>query len=164
MGDMNRQDSSSLPAVFLCGPITGVSLEHAMSWRLKVSRALAGHVRVIDPTRHGVESRRWSADASGQSLTVDRLLHGKSTVARDRFDVERADLIFACFLGATSISIGSVGEIFWANAFTKPVIVVRESHNPHNHDMLNELAGWIFEDLDSAIAQIRSIFDIHPQH
>jgi nucleoside 2-deoxyribosyltransferase len=73
------------------------------------------------------------------------------------FDIRRSDLVLACFLGANCVSIGAVAEIFWAYALSKPVLIVREKDNVHNHDMLNELAGWIFEDLDAAIEQIRRL-------
>jgi hypothetical protein len=87
------------------------------------------------------------------------LLHGKRTVARDRYDIQRCDLLLACFLGAKNVSIGAVGEIFWADAMGKPVIIVREENNVHNHDMLNEIAGWIFDDLGTAIEQIRRVIN-----
>src|SRR5690242_17439401 len=119
---MSRRDgresgTSHLPTVLLCGPITGISPAKAGEWRRKVARALDGDAHVIDPTRDVIETRRRSACSAGQPSTAERLLHGKRTVARDQFDVRRADLVLACFLGAKSVSIGAVGEIFWANAF-----------------------------------------------
>ena len=37
------------------------------------------------------------------------------------------------------------------------MLIVREDDNVHNHDMLNEIAGWIFNDLDRAVAQVREL-------
>ncbi len=147
-----------LPTVYLCGPITGLSLREGAKWRRTVVAALGDEAQVIDPTRDSPDPTRRSASPATQALTATRLLQGKRIVARDRFDVQRSDLLLACFLGAKSISIGSVGEIFWADAMGKPVIIVREEDNLHNHDMLNEIAGWIFDDLDGAIEQIRRLF------
>ena len=53
---------------------------------------------------------------STRILTIDRLRHGKQTVTRNRFDIDRSDLVLACFLRVKSISIGAVGEVFWADA------------------------------------------------
>ncbi len=145
--------------IYLCGPITGSP--EAASWRQTVIGALAGEAEMIDPTRDVLSSARHGESASSRALSVERLVHGKRTVTRDRFDVERSDLVLACFLGATSVSIGSIGEIFWADAMRKPVIIVREEDNLHNHDMLNEIAGWIFDDLDAAIEQIRKLIRLH---
>jgi hypothetical protein len=141
--------------VFLCGPITGLTRERAAGWRAQVTRALAGEAVTLDPMRDQPDVTRRAPGADTDPSGVGRLVHGKRTVARNRFDVERSDLVLACFLGATSVSIGAVGEIFWADLLRKPVIIVREADNPHNHDMLNEIAAWIFADLDLAIAQVR---------
>lgn len=143
--------------VYLCGPITGVSPKLAARWRNKVARALAGKAHILDPTRDAPDPVRRSETPGTRGLTADRLLHGKRTVARDRMDVRRSDLVFACFLGAKEVSIGSVGEIFWADALGKQVIIVREDDNVHNHDMLNELAGWVFVDLADGIDQVRRL-------
>jgi hypothetical protein len=145
--------------VYLCGPITGLSLSESTGWRRTVSAALSGEAQVIDPTRDSPDPTRHSQAKATRTLSVERMLHGKRTVARDRFDIQRCDLLLACFLGAKSVSIGAVGEIFWADAMSKPVIIVREDDNVHNHDMLNEIAGWIFDDLDTAIEQIRRVIN-----
>jgi nucleoside 2-deoxyribosyltransferase len=145
------------PAVYLCGPITGTSAAQAMTWRQDVAAALDVVAEVIDPTRDAVDYVQRSADAAAQRLTADRLRHAKGIVTRDRFDIRRSDLVLACFLGARAVSIGSVGEIFWADAMGKPVVIVREDDNPHNHDMLNEIAGWIFADLGSAVEQVKRL-------
>jgi hypothetical protein len=152
---------SRLHTVYLCGPITGISTPKAIAWRRKVIDALENHARIIDPTRDSPNPTRQSDEAEARPLTTARLLHGKRTVARDRFDLQRSDLVLACFLGAKAVSIGAVGEIFWADAFRKPVIIVREENNVHNHDMLNDLAGWIFDDLDAAVEQIKRLLHSH---
>jgi nucleoside 2-deoxyribosyltransferase len=155
--DKRKAPRARLHTVYLCGPITGVSLNDALNWRRTVITSLAREAQFIDPTRDFVDPIRKSESADTRSLTAERLLHGKRTVARDRYDVQSSDLVLACFLGATAVSIGAVGEIFWADAMGKPVIIVREDDNIHNHDMLNEIAGWIFADLDAAIGQIRKM-------
>ncbi len=154
---MNSQNAPScvLPKVYLCGPITGQSTQGATTWRAQVTAALHGTADCIDPTRDSPEYGRQSESENSRPLTAARLRHGKRTVMRNRFDVGRSDLLLGCFLGSVAVSIGSVGEIFWADAMGKPVIIVREDENIHNHDMLNEIAGWIFAELGPAIEQIK---------
>jgi len=148
-----------MQTIYLCGPITGLTLPDAKSWRHKVKGSLANLAQVIDPTRDSPDTIRRSESAQTRVMTANRLLHGKQIVKRNRFDIERSDVVLACFLGTKSVSIGSVGEIFWADAMGKPVIIVREEDNLHNHDMLNEIATWIFEDLEEAINQVQKFFD-----
>lgn len=155
--------SSTLPKIYLCGPITGQSTLGATTWRTEVTAALRGTADCIDPTRDSPEYARQSESAITQPLTVERLRHGKRTVVRNRFDVGRSDILLGCFLGAATVSIGSVGEIFWAEAMGKPVIVVREDENIHNHDMLNEIAGWIFTEVSPAIEQIKRLLASHSE-
>src|SRR5208283_3584080 len=138
---VNSRDAafSTLPKVYLCGPITGQTARGARTWRADVTAALEGTADCIDPTRDSPEYSRHCESSIGQPLTVERLRHGKRTLVRNRFDIGRSDILLGCFLGCSAVSIGSVGEIFWADAIGKPVIIVREDENIHNHDMLNEL-------------------------
>jgi hypothetical protein len=152
-----RRAPAGLHTVYLCGPITGLSARQATGWRRHVAELLAGEAEIIDPMRDFPDVTRRSAMPATLAAKAERLLHGKRTVARDRFDIRRADLVFACFLGAKSASIGAVGEIFWADAIGKPVVIVREEDNVHNHDMLNEIAGWVFNNLGDAVEQVKRV-------
>jgi nucleoside 2-deoxyribosyltransferase len=74
---------------------------------------------------------------------------------RDRYDLARCDLVLANLLGARTVSIGSVGEIFWADAMRKPVVLVREPHfNVHDHALINAIACCVVDNLDAAVAKI----------
>ena len=143
--------------IYLCGPITGLSLDQSTNWRRDAILALSPHVNVIDPTRDFPDPIRRSVGSAHRALSTKRLVHGKRTLVRDRFDIQRSDIVLACFLNAKHVSIGSVGEIFWADILRKPVIIIREEDNPHNHDMLNEIAGWIFDDFAPAIEQVKKL-------
>jgi hypothetical protein len=150
--------------VYLCGPITGQSPAKSPGWREYAEKKLvAAGIGVLDPTRSVMDTSVGSETELGFEGQLGRLRHGRSTIQRDRFDVVRCDLVLANFLGSTleaggRVSIGSVGELFWADAFRKPIVLVREeSHNIHDHAMLNDLAGWIFSDLDVALAAIGRI-------
>ena len=143
------------PSVFLCGPISGDP--NAAVWRQKATESLRPEIAVLDPTRLRTSTIRWSS-ATAVPDPYARSRHGKGVLQRNQFDLSRTDLVLANFLGAREVSIGSVGELFWAHAMQKPVVVVREtSGNPHDHDILNEIAGWILEDLDQALQLVRTI-------
>jgi nucleoside 2-deoxyribosyltransferase len=162
---MNSRNESHfiLPKVYLCGPITAQSALGATTWRAQVIAALHGAADCIDPTRDSPEYERQSESAVTRPLTVERLRHGKLTIVRNKFDLGRCDILLCCFLDATAVSIGSVGEIFWAEAMGKPVIIVREDDNIHNHDMLNEIAGWVFPEVKPAIQQIKTLLGTHAE-
>lgn len=48
----------------------------------------------------------------------------KGITCHDRMDIMRCDIIIVNFLGAKRVSIGTVMEITWADAWRKPIIIV----------------------------------------
>lgn len=144
------------PLVYLAGSITGTTPSGDRDWRSFCRERLAPEIDTLSPLRQRFET----IDEAGELSCEERLRlmqHGRSIAARDRSDVRRCDLLIVNLLGTTRVSIGSVGEIFWADAYRKPVIIVREQRNVHVHAMLDALVGWIFEDLSEAIATARSL-------
>jgi nucleoside 2-deoxyribosyltransferase len=144
------------PLVYLAGAITNAANSPATDWRTECRNGLAPEIDSISPTRQRMEV----IDESKELTSDERLrliLHGRSIAARDRFDISRCDLVLANLKNSSKVSIGSVGEIFWADAYRKPVILVRERGNIHTHAMLDALVGWIFEDLNEAITTARTL-------
>ena len=136
--------------VYLAGPITGTTQE-GKSWREYVSQRFAEDILPLSPTRDIADT------TDDYPLTIEKMKHGKEVLARDRFDVSRCELLLVNLMNAQRVSIGTVGEVFWADAMRKPVVLVIEAqpiHNPHFHLMLLEIASWVFNDLDSAIGKI----------
>ncbi len=142
--------------VYLCGPITGQKPESARNWRRRAGELLAPGIQIIDPTRDSPDFSDAPDDRSAE-VQLRRLQHGRVTVARDRADVTRCDVLLANFLGAQRISIGSVGEIFWADSFRKPIVIVREHGNVHDHDMLNAMACLVCSELEAAIERVNTL-------
>jgi hypothetical protein len=144
------------PLVYLAGAITGTQRSSDCDWRSYCRDRLAPEIGVLSPLRQHTED----IDETGELSCQDRLRliqHGRSVVARDRLDVMRCNLLIVNLIGTAAVSIGSVGEIYWADAYRKPVIMVREQKNIHTHAMLDALVGWISEDLDDAIETARTL-------
>lgn len=88
------------------------------------------------------------------------LSSAKGIVSRDRFDVMSCSVMLANLLEAKRISIGTVIEYGWADAFRKPIITVIEKEgNPHEHDMIKELTGFRVEDLDRGLYITKAILN-----
>jgi len=75
----------------------------------------------------------------------------KGITCRDRMDVRRCDMVLVNLLEISKVSIGSVMELAWADAWRKPIIVVMEKENIHSHSMLREVSGFIVSDLNEAV-------------
>lgn len=113
------------PLVYLAGAITGLPGSGNKDWRSQCRDRLAPDIEVLSPLRQHIEVIDESKDLNCEDR-LRLMQHGRSIVARDRLDVTRCNLLIVNLKGTACVSIGSVGEIFWADAFRKPVIMVRE--------------------------------------
>ena len=166
-----------MKTVYLAGPITGLTYEGATDWREYAKRRLKEYgILGVSPMRGKEFLKALGSMPSGdQAKGSDR--HGLSLphgfVARDRLDVRRADAVLMNLLGAERVSIGTMVEIGWADAFLKPVVLVMEEPkmiapdsefgpedwdtNIHEHGFVRELTQYHNEDLDTAIETIAAI-------
>jgi len=136
--------------LYCAGPITGVSYSGSTNWRKYVADHLPPHITAVSPLRaKDYLSKEKKIKASYENIPLSSQ---KGIMTRDRFDVMRADMILVNLLGSETVSIGTVMEVAWADAFRKPIILVLEEENIHSHPMLKEAAGYIVSDLPSAIS------------
>jgi nucleoside 2-deoxyribosyltransferase len=149
--------------VYLSGPITGLKKSDIQLWRERAFSLLSPSVQVIDPARSYYDETK-SFEKKTISEEMQRLRHGRFIVDRNKNLIKDCHVVLANFLGArTRVSIGSVGELHWADAFGKPIILVRHTHgNVHDHAMLNAIASEICFDLETAcevIANMATVFE-----
>lgn len=144
--------------VYLAGPITGLSFGDCTDWREYVHNEVSSKILTMSPMR-GKQflSERAKAGLISGSYEDSPLASYKGINTRDYFDVQRTDAIFVNFLGAKTVSIGTVMEIAWARAFSKPVVCVMEEENIHRHTMLEYACGYIVPTLEEGIAVLEAV-------
>jgi nucleoside 2-deoxyribosyltransferase len=145
--------------IYLSGPITGHADEAIRSWRSLAIRRLSPLGEVIDPTLAGYDSDVAFQKQESPPEALDRLRHGLLVVRRNRNLIRSCDVVLANFLGAGSkASIGSIGEIYWAEALGKLVFIIRERFgNVHDHAMLNAIASRIVHTLEDSFKLIEEL-------
>lgn len=145
--------------IYLSGPITGHTDEAIKSWRSLAIRRLSSLGEVIDPTLARYDSDVAFQKQESPPEALDRLRHGLLVVRRNRNLIRSCDVVLANFLGAGSkASIGSIGEIYWAEEFGKPVFIVRERFgNVHDHAMLNAIASRVVYALEDGFKLIEEL-------
>lgn len=142
--------------VYLAGPITGLSFDKATDWRNEVvDKLVAVGIDAFSPLRakaylSGVNA---IADHYPESVLSSR----KGITNRDRFDVMQCDVLFANMLGATKASIGTAIELGWADAFRKPIVLVMEEGNIHDHAMVNEVSGFVVRTVEEGINVVKAL-------
>jgi nucleoside 2-deoxyribosyltransferase len=150
--------------VYLAGPITGESFEGATDWREWTRQALAPYgIHTYSPLRgkdylSGQTAISGTPGVNGQVAGAVRPLStDKGICTRDRWDVQRADAVLMNLSGAGRVSIGTMIEIGWADAYRVPIIGVMEDENPHRHAMVEHLLGYIVPTLPEAVLLVRSL-------
>lgn len=131
------------PRVYLAGPITGLSYGEARhGWRAEFAKYLDPAIEAYSPMR---QENHLSEIQLIEHKPYDGILsQAKAIVAKDRLDVQRADLIVAGFLGAKLVSVGTLIEIGWADAWNKTTIIIMEpdGSNPMDRFFLTEMADF----------------------
>ncbi len=137
--------------LYMAGPIKGLAYGPATDWRHWLTNTLADYnVECLDPLRGKPE-------LSGET-NIDRVEYDtpmscpKGIFVRDRFDALRCDLLLVNLRDAEKPSIGSVMEIAWADALHKPIILVMEPGNVHEHAMVLGACGFRAQCLEEAAA------------
>lgn len=152
---------ASQPSVYLSGPISGCSYAGCTDWREFAKLELAkGGIRGWSPMR-GKEylAHLKSISSDGNDYAhLGPLSLPAGVTARDRFDTQRCDVMLANLLGADRVSIGTMIEVGWADAARRPIIICMETKgNPHEHMILNTVAGYRVETLEAGLHIARAI-------
>jgi nucleoside 2-deoxyribosyltransferase len=141
-----------MKSVYLCGPITGTTYEEsAEGWRqiAKVYFSNRG-CEALSPMRGKFYLKGLSA--MPDEMAAEALSSSKGIVGRDRNDVMKCDVVLAYLVGAPRVSIGSMVEYGWADAYRKPIVTVLGKGDPwHDHSFIRELSTYLVQDLDEAL-------------
>jgi len=139
--------------VYLAGPISGLTLEGAQSWRNEVGKALdSSEVTCLTPLRGKQFLSDKSALNADTSVYNNPMTTFKAITRRDMFDTLRATCLFVNLKDAVKVSIGTCMELAWAYQNQIPSIVIMEKTNLHHHAMLDEACTYIVETVDEAVA------------
>lgn len=154
----------SFNTIYLAGPITGVTYNGCTEWREMLRDKMPRHIHTLSPMRGKQHLKHKEVNGVIDDHYLDDALASvKGINTRDFWDVQKCDIIFVNFLGATRVSIGTVMEIAWARAFNKPVICVMEADNIHNHSMLNYACGYIVHTMEEGLDVLESVLGTDQQ-
>lgn len=143
--------------IYLSGPISEVPLRIAQEWRTNFEREIqvldGPHIECINPMRFANNTPMSEGDA-------------KYITYRDRFDVQRADLLVVNFLyqpNHWAISIGSIIEMAWADAWRKPIIMAvpaKWKSRLSSHPFINDIVTTIVYSETELIHQARAFLSL----
>lgn len=148
---------------YLAGPITGLSYEDARyTWRhefASILRVNGSDIECFSPMRQKdfLAGQQCTGDAVSLNGHGNALARPSGILTRDFNDVRSRDAVVACFLGAKRVSIGTVWEIGVAYSHKKPLVVVMEPGNLHDHLFITETAGYVVPTLAEAAHIVASL-------
>lgn len=143
-------------SVYLGGAIKGLSYGETTDWREYAKQELAKYgITGISPMR----AKEFLKDETKIEGSYEPVIASQSgIVARDRFDVQSCTIMLANLLGLEKITLGTMVEYGWADAFKKPIITVIEKEgNPHDHPFIRDLSGFRVETLDEGLYIAKAI-------
>lgn len=142
-------------SVYLAGPITGLTFAGCTDWRDYAARELAPEIDAYSPMRQ----KHFLADHGELAGAYDHhpLSTAKGITTRDRHDCTNCHVILMNLLDAKRVSVGTMIEIGYAAIARRPIVLVMEPGNIHEHPMVEEEAGYRVHTLEEGIAVVRSI-------
>ncbi len=142
--------------VYLAGPILGCTGPEANDWRTSVDAKLKDHGIVgISPLRcEPLIGERYSEGTPDPRFGMARAI-----AAKNKFDVQSCDITLAYLPNEMgyNLSIGTLGEIFWADMAGKQVILVSDHPKVNAHPVLDAAVDWKLTTLDEAVDVILGV-------
>lgn len=153
--------------IYASGHIAAADYERATSWYRTAENLLnwnATHATfdLIRPMRgkeflFNIEGPLGHGGYPAPTRLSATLTSQRGITARDRNDVMRCDAVLMNLLGAPDkVSIGCAVEAGWADAFRKPLVIVRQRDNAMaGHPILEGVAAYSVETLEEGCALVR---------
>lgn len=145
--------------LYLSGPISGHDRQEIETWRDIVRNELADTIDILDPAAAHYDASLDHLQKESPTKAKRRQEHGRFVIERNKALIAQSDLVLVNFLEAAGhVSIGSIAEVFLANALNKPVVLIRKTvGDPHDHAMLNAAAAKICNSLEDGIEAVRQM-------
>lgn len=143
--------------VYLAGPIAHTKDDKAFEWRDEVGTWLVDlGYNILSPLRgkHLLKGVAIGGDMK-QYQSYGPFYESAGIMARDHFDVCRADVLFVNLLGHHRTT-GTIMEMAWAYHMRKPMIVaIEDEGNGHDmHPMIAECLTFRSNSLDGAVSML----------
>lgn len=149
--------------IYLSGPITGHKFDdwQCDGWRQEARRLLEWDengdtgLRTFSPLRGKVFLKNLKEPIEGEYRSP--LTNKHAITHRDRHDCLTCDAMLVCLLGAKSVSIGTMIELGWADAARKPIVMVMEPGNIHEHVIAESIPVVVVDNLAAGCDVIKRI-------
>jgi len=137
-------------SIYCVHPISGCSADDVFSYYDDTKKQLTEYGFDVFVPMYGKSTLRTELEFKAEGYKDNPITTNHAIFGRDKWMVMQSDILYANFLGATRVSIGSMFELAWGSNNNKQVIVVMEKENIHRHAFVLEAATIIFETTEEA--------------
>lgn len=149
--------SHPIDYLYLAGAISGLTYEECIGWRDRTTEMMRPHgICCLSPMR--TKAYLSSEPVIDGEYASHVLSSQKGITRRDRHDVYRSAVVLANLLpipvdknGSPRVSIGTMMEFGWSDAWQKPLVVCMDLNGPYCHPMVLETADFVVPTLEEAI-------------
>jgi len=131
--------------VYCVHPISGLSADEVFDYYTRTHETLRELGYDVLIPMFGKGNLRTELEFKAHGYEGNPLTENHAIFGRDRWMVGQSDILYANFLGAERVSIGSCFELAWGWDLKKQVILVMEKDNIHRHAFVLEAATIVFE-------------------
>jgi hypothetical protein len=142
-------------AIYCVHPISGCSADEVFDYydKTKIDLTDAGY-DVFVPM-YGKNNLRTELEFKAEGYKDNPLTTNHAIF--NQWMVKQADILYANFIGATRVSIGSMFELAWGSDNDKQVIIVMEKDNIHRHAFVLESGTIVFETTEEAMTYLKNL-------
>ena len=143
-------------SIYCVRPISGCSADDVFNYYEKTKEILTGMGYNVFTPMYGERYLRTELEFKAKDYRSPISTNG-AIFKRDRWMVDQSDVIYANFLGAKHVSVGSMFELAWGYDTKKQVIVVMEDDNVHQHTFVLEAATIVFNNVSEALEYLERL-------
>ena len=143
--------------IYCVHPISGRSADEVFEYYDRTQKQLTEIGYDVFIPMFGKGNLRTVKKFRAKDEHLSPLTKNHAIVGKDKWMVNQSDILYANFLGASDVSIGSMFELAWGSNAGKQVIVVMEEENIHQHAFVLEAATIIFETTEDAMKYLTQL-------
>lgn len=156
--------------VYLAGPIAGLGDAEVNDWRrFAINKLSKAGIIGVSPLRCEPPEADGTYDNAAkfhekQKQNLPWFRTSRAIAAKNWLDSFKADAIVAYMPDAlvrNRPSFGTVIEIGWAIGMRKPLFLVSDHEPLIKHPLITETAAWIGTDLNTALDDLISVFEVY---
>jgi len=144
-------------AIYCIHPISGRSADEVFEYYDRTQKQLTDIGYDVFVPMYGKSTLRTELEFKAEGYKDNPITTNHAIFNRDHWMVMQSDILYANFLGATRVSIGSMFELAWGVDNKKQVIVVMEKDNIHRHAFVLEAATIVFETEKEALDYLKQL-------